>query len=107
VDCKASLQGGCEGQCDVDGALFCDGNYVDHGGNLQGCIDALKAALNIEVSGYANANCEGGTCEAEAGVNCSACAVAPGWSSPIDERALAALGLGLGLAMAARRRRRA
>jgi MYXO-CTERM domain-containing protein len=108
VQCKADLQGGCEIACESpEGALFCDGNYVDHGGNLEECIASLQALLNIQVEGYANAECADGTCTAEAGVNCTACAVAPGWSSPVDERSLAALAAGLGLVVAARRRRRA
>jgi hypothetical protein len=75
VDCKAELQGGCEVECDVEqGALFCDGQYVDHGNNLEECIDSLRAVLNIEVEGYAEAECSGNSCEAAAGGSI-ACAV--------------------------------
>lgn len=66
--CKADLQGGCETQCTrPEGALFCDGQYVDVGGNLEECIDSLRAELNVEVSGYAEAECTIGECTGEAG----------------------------------------
>ncbi len=81
--CEADLQGGCEAQCQrPEGALFCDGQYVDAGNNLDECVAALQAALDIEVEGYAEGACEAGTCEAEAGGSIS-CAVDPtqrsGW----------------------------
>jgi MYXO-CTERM domain-containing protein len=72
VDCTTDVQGGCVTACDsTDGALFCDGHYVDVEGDLAACVSALKDLLNIEVSGYADASCEGNTCKAEAGVGCS------------------------------------
>jgi hypothetical protein len=76
--CEADLQGGCEAQCQKpEGALFCDDQYIDHGGNLEECINSLQAELNIEVEGYAEAECANGTCEAEAGGAIS-CSVVPG-----------------------------
>jgi hypothetical protein len=59
-------------QCSGDGAIFCDGEFVDAGGNLQECIDALNAILDVEVSG--SASCSGNTCQAEGSVSLS-CAV--------------------------------
>jgi hypothetical protein len=47
---------------------------VDHGSNLEECIAALEAALDIEVEGHADASCEGSSCEADAGGSLS-CAV--------------------------------
>jgi hypothetical protein len=89
VDCQAtcqangsaSCQGGCELACDRTdgGGLFCDGKYVDDGGHLKSCVDALKAALNITVTGYASSsgNCSGNTCTGEAKAGGSAsCAMA-------------------------------
>jgi MYXO-CTERM domain-containing protein len=70
VDCQGELSGGCRGECQTeDGALFCDGQYVDHGNNLEDCIAALDAALGIEVTGYAS--CEGNSCEAGFTCTCS------------------------------------
>lgn len=77
IDCKANLEGGCKAECDVEqGALFCDGQYVDHGNNLEECVESLRAVLNIQVEGYAEAECSGNECSAAAGGSIS-CAVAP------------------------------
>ncbi|MCA9694656.1 MAG: hypothetical protein KC636_34070, partial [Myxococcales bacterium] len=74
-----------------------------HGGNLKSCVDALKALFDIMVSGYAEAECSNGMCEAEAGgsIACSCTA-----SEPFDSRD-AALALVLALGIAGVRRRRA
>ncbi|MCP4447746.1 MAG: hypothetical protein GY811_20775 [Myxococcales bacterium] len=72
VDCTTDVQGGCETDCEAtEGALFCDGQYVDVEGDLDACIGALRDLLDIEVDGYANAECDGNTCTAEAGASCS------------------------------------
>src|SRR5690606_4362410 len=72
VDCTTRVQGGCTTACSSeDGALFCDGQYVDVEGDLAACVDALKNLLDIEVSGYAGAECSGNSCSAEAGVGCA------------------------------------
>jgi hypothetical protein len=102
VDCKADLKGGCELDCDSESAMFCDDNYVDHGGNLQKCIDALKAEINITVDASASGECSGNQCSGEAEASC-ACS-APARS---DASGLAWLGaLGVLGAVCARRRRR-
>jgi len=101
LDCQASLQGGCEVECESpEGALFCDGQYVDHGGNLEDCITALNAYLDVEVDASASAACEGNSCsaEAEASISC-AMAKAPalgnsGDSAPWWMLAASVLGLG-------------
>lgn len=101
ADCQASLEGGCKVDCDAEqGALFCDGQYVDHGGNLKECVDALRAALNIHVEGYAEGECSGNQCHGEAGGSIS-CAMDPdasryGW--------MGAFGLMIALGVAGRRR---
>jgi MYXO-CTERM domain-containing protein len=100
-------QGGCEAQCEEpDGALFCDGDYVDAGDRLKECMDYLEGVLKIDVTGYASASgeCRGGTCqgEAEAGVSCSA---APARTTPWNLGALGGAALGLGILVARRRRR--
>lgn len=104
VSCKARLEGGCQAECSKpEGALFCDGQYVDHGGNLQECINALKAELNITVKGSASAECSGNSCSAEASGSAS-CAMRqsdPGGNAGLGVLALA----GLAGLVAARRRR--
>jgi hypothetical protein len=67
--CQADVQGSCKAKCKAkEGALFCDGQFVDNGDNLDMCIDALKAAFNAKVSVKAESHgesaCDGGTCEA-------------------------------------------
>jgi MYXO-CTERM domain-containing protein len=80
VECEGRLEAKCKGQCDpVQGALFCDGQYVDHGGNLDKCIADLDAWLtaNVDASARGSASCENGSCEAEGSAEAS-CATVPG-----------------------------
>ncbi|HKU41244.1 MAG TPA: hypothetical protein VJR89_23940 [Polyangiales bacterium] len=66
--CEADITGGCKTQCETkEGALFCDGQYIDHGDNLQMCIDSIKAAFDARVMAESSgeADCEDGTCRAE------------------------------------------
>ena len=109
ASCKSTLSGGCMTQCSKpEGALFCDGNYVDTGNNLQKCVDALNAYLNIKVEASASgsSSCDGGSCEASgtAQAKISGCSASPA-STPVGGGALLA-GIGLA-AFAARRRKRA
>ncbi len=83
-----------------EGALFCDGNYVDHGGNLAECVDSLRGLLNIMVSG--SASCEGNSCMAEGSISCDCTAAEP--QDNLRNGGLFALG-GLFLFGFARRRR--
>ena len=100
ADCQVELEGGCKGHCsEPEGALFCDGNYVDAGNNLQECIAALQALFNIEVYADGSAMCSGNTCSAEGEVGCSCT------SNGAGDLPLAVLGLGF-VAVAVRRRRR-
>ena len=76
AQCESELQGGCELECQrPEGALFCDGQFVDHGGKLNECIGALNAYLKSHVTlhGSADAKCDETGChaEAEAGIACS------------------------------------
>ncbi len=68
--CETEIRGGCRVACDTEqGALFCDGSYVDHDGNLEECLDSLRGLLDIMVSG--SASCSGNSCEAEGAISCS------------------------------------
>ena len=78
ASCEADVMGGCELDCKgKEGALFCAGQYVDHGDNLQMCIDALRARLNVRVqaSSSGTASCDAGECSANGAAsvksNCS------------------------------------
>jgi hypothetical protein len=106
AQCRADLQGGCEAQCSKpEGALFCDGQYVDAGNRLDECLNYLEGVLKIDVQGWASgsAECQNGTCtaEGEAGLSCTA---APATHTPFDGRAIAFAAAGLGLLMARRRK---
>jgi MYXO-CTERM domain-containing protein len=101
ASCQAEMQGGCEAECkSPEGALFCDGQYVDHNGNLDDCVSALQAAFAIEVEGYADASgsasCSGGSCEAEgeaeAGCSMSVANKPTDGSTPYAVGLIAALG---------------
>jgi len=105
AECEAELKGGCEVQCDKpEGALYCDGSYVDAGNNLEQCINALEAFLTskVDVSARGSAECSGNECEAEgeASASCSTSGPGGGFGS------MALLGGGLGLAALVRRRAR-
>ena len=108
--CETDVQGGCELDCQgQDGALFCDGQYVDHNNHLEECVAALRALLNIEVSGHADSSssCNGNTCMAEASAEgrvTSHCAIARPGQNARDSAAYVLCGLLAALLM---RRRRA
>lgn len=95
--CQAEIQGECKARCESDeGALFCDGQFVDNGDKLDECITALKAAFNAKVSIKATSEgesgCDGGTCEARGSAKAkvsSDCSSVPG--SPANMWALFAL----------------
>jgi hypothetical protein len=100
ADCEAELQGGCDVACEShDGALFCDGQYVDYGDNLKTCVDALKAAIHAHVMGEAEAqsSCSGNSCSGSAKAKVSSdCAVsipAPGRSGSWPATIFAVLAL--------------
>jgi hypothetical protein len=106
AQCQSRLQGGCTAQCSQpEGALFCDSNYVDHGGNLAECKAAIDAFIkaHIQASASGNANCEGNTCTAEGKAACKCSRVAP--TPPTNFGAFTVAGL-TALAIAARRRSR-
>lgn len=101
VDCEAELKGGCEVACQrPEGALFCDGQYVDVGEQIDSCVAQLESLLQIKVEGYAsgNAQCSGGRCtaEGEAGVSCAQSAGNTSSGAAAILGAIAAFGLALG-----------
>jgi hypothetical protein len=103
--CKAELQGGCKARCEKpEGALFCDGQYVDTGDRLKECVDALKAVFNIEVQGSASLGCSGNECSGEAEGSVS-CAASPRSAPVLPQLALLAM-IGATIARKARRGRR-
>ncbi len=101
VSCETELQGGCEVACQKpEGALFCDGQFLDVGDQIDQCVAQLESLLQIKVEGYArgDAQCNGGTCtaEAEAGVSCAQSPARSSSSAAGILGAIAAFGLALG-----------
>jgi hypothetical protein len=106
AECQSSFKGGCEAECDdPKGALFCNSNYVDKGGNAQACIDALNAILksHVDLSATGSANCANGVCNAEGQASCKCSRIAP--TDATNAQAFTIAGLAFA-AIAARRRSR-
>lgn len=102
AECESRLQGGCTAECSKpEGALFCDTNYVDHGGNLAACEAAIKDFIDAHLQASASGSCSGNTCEGKAACKCSRVAPTP----PTNFGAFTLAGL-TALAIAARRRSR-
>jgi hypothetical protein len=88
ANCESQLTGGCQTACSApQGALFCNGNWVNVS-SLQQCEADLAATLNINVSG--EASCSGNTCQAKATASCGQ--IAPGDVPPLSP---ALIGVGL------------
>jgi MYXO-CTERM domain-containing protein len=106
--CEGDLKVQCEGECTKpEGAVFCDGNYVDDGGNAKKCIDALdawlKAHVDVSAQGTASGDCTGNTCQGMAeGTAKASCATVPGGPAGAG---VALFGMMLAGAAIARRRR--
>ncbi|MCC7540767.1 MAG: hypothetical protein IT379_31410 [Deltaproteobacteria bacterium] len=104
VDCETRVSGGCRARCtEPNGALFCDGQYVDHGGNLQMCVDALNDLLAIDIEVTASGSCTGSMCEARVDATCAAAPGAGEGSTAVGATLLLSL---VGFVAARRRRRR-
>jgi hypothetical protein len=78
VSCESEVTGSCKVSCQrKEGALFCDGSYVDDGNKLQECVAALKATLNahVQASSSGTSSCDAGSCmasgKASVNTNCS------------------------------------
>lgn len=94
IKCEADVTGGCKVDCQSqEGALFCDGYYVDTRDQLKQCIAALEATLDIDYMASAEGECDGmGTCSGKADAS-AACSALPGQKS--DGSWLLLLGVGL------------
>ncbi|MCH9688515.1 MAG: hypothetical protein K0V04_44200 [Deltaproteobacteria bacterium] len=42
ADCQQSAAQACEGSCGIEGTLFCDGQFIVSGSEVNGCVDALS-----------------------------------------------------------------
>jgi hypothetical protein len=108
VSCEAELKGRCDIGCSStgEGGVFCDNQYIDHGGNLEKCVNALKQ-INIDVEGSAQGSCMNGVCQGTAEGSASCALSRPGLGRPGEGTASGLLlAFGAALAFGARRRRR-
>lgn len=107
-NCFADLKGGCDVQCqDPDGAIFCNGQYVD-AADLDACITYLsQQGITVDVSARGTVTCDVTGCAGEGSAAAGICSV----SSPGLDRTGAAAGgaslalLGAVLGLAGRRRK--
>lgn len=105
ASCQAELKAGsCDVQCkDPDGAVFCDGQFVDSGGNAKKCLAAIDAYLKAHVQASGSSSCSGNSCEAQGKVSCNCSTPARRTGSlPAGLAFLGALGL-IGVARMRRR----
>lgn len=107
AECTTRISGGCKVKCEQpEGAVVCDGQYIDQGNNAQDCINALKAQLNFQATASGDAKCANGKCEAE-GEAAASCGTIAGSRAVGGEFALGAglLGLAFGLSRSLRRKK--
>lgn len=65
--CEVATQQRCDESCDEpEGALFCNGQFIEHGDNLEHCVSALREELGIRVVALAEtgSDCSGDSCVA-------------------------------------------
>jgi MYXO-CTERM domain-containing protein len=106
--CKTDYTATCKTQCSQpQGALFCDGSYVDVGSNLTDCVDALNAIvtnkITLSVTASGSTTCSGDTCTSTGTTTTKATCSAS--SAPAPGGPLAAFGAVFAMALAAARRR--
>jgi hypothetical protein len=109
--CEGSCQGEFKANCHLkctegSGAVFCDGEYVDSGNNLEQCLDALRSiGATVNFQGYASGECSGNTCVGDAG--CSIFSTVPASRTSSWPMGFGALGAVAGVGALVGRRLRA
>jgi hypothetical protein len=99
--CEHEFELECSGACDVDGAVFCDGEYVLSGPDMVDCLRALTLSGAVEANVQAGGGISAGSLDApSASAGCTMHAERP------LPRIGTGLGLLLGLALPGLRRRR-
>jgi hypothetical protein len=100
---SGSVFNNCNAQCNANGAISCNGNFIN-AQDANCCANDLKSIVTITGWDYASAGCDGGTCEVSAGAGGSvSCDMAPG--TPPLSGGLLGLGLGAAVVSVVRRRR--
>jgi hypothetical protein len=103
--CTVSLQGGCNTQCEQpQGALFCNGQYVDISASDFAACEAYLASQGLQVT--TSTTCSAAGCTTTVGgLTCSASPALGAVDERLGAGAVAGLMMGLGLFVARRRRR--
>jgi hypothetical protein len=111
--CETQVVEECRNECTTTGAaIFCSGQFLATGGNLQACADQLRAtfdvSLDVQAQGTASGQCDGdrcsGTAEGETHVTINACAMETSGRSGAKGAAAAVLGFAAFLLRRTRRR---
>jgi hypothetical protein len=86
MKCRASGEASCTGGCEIacskpEAAVFCNGQYIDHGGHFDSCLSAIEdtitAAVEFDAKADGSAACNNGKCQASGSAEASAsCAMA-------------------------------
>lgn len=108
-DCFAELSGSCEAHCNADGAIFCNGQFVN-ASDIEACITyLLEQGIEVDVSARGSVSCDGSGCDAESVVDGVGCSASPGLNAAPGAGwgvlGLCAMGLVIGVANERRRRR--
>lgn len=102
-ECEQEFRADCEASCSVDGALFCDGEYVISGSQLPACIEALIAEGigSLEAEGEITIGPDGIDADGSAGF----CSSTGGQAAATTPFALLAAALGMSLRRRSRKPR--
>ncbi len=95
--CEYELEAECSGSCDIDGALFCNGEYMLSGPDMQNCVQALVERGTLDVSASAEGEVTVGSLSdagGKAGCDLGPTRAPAPWLSALGLFALSALALG-------------
>jgi hypothetical protein len=101
LDCRVDGDAKCQSDCEIacekpNAALFCDGQFIDHGGNLESCVaainDWISEHVQVDATAEGSAACNHGTCTAEGSAKASANA-----SCAMSKTTTSSSGIGFGL----------
>jgi hypothetical protein len=77
VSCEGEMNLDCEGGCDADGVLECNGEFISSD-DLETAIAWVEANMTAEVTYEGSADCSGNSCEAEGSASIQCASAAPG-----------------------------
>jgi hypothetical protein len=78
--CEGEMNLDCEGGCDVDGVLECNGEFISKE-DLESAVAWVEENMTAEVTYDGSADCSGNSCSAEGSASITCAAAAPGRES--------------------------